>query len=96
MVGCAMRSSSAVVSQSSINLLSLDETEMAGLVAGFGWPAYRTAQILRWLYQRRARSISSMTDLSHADRAKLGGRAVSHGLLIASYFAPRTTQESWS
>ena len=43
---------------------------MAGLVAGFGWPAYRTAQILRWLYQRRARSISSMTDLSHADRAK--------------------------
>ena len=72
MVGCAMQ---AVDSQSSINLLSLDETEMAGLVAGFGWPAYRTAQILRWLYQRRARSISNMTDLSHADRTKLSGRA---------------------
>jgi len=88
MVGCAMQSSSAVVSQSSINLLSLDETEMAGLVAGFGWPAYRTAQILRWLYQRRARSISNMTDLSHADRAKLSGRAsiarTSHCLVFRS------------
>jgi 23S rRNA (adenine2503-C2)-methyltransferase len=75
MLGCTMPSSSAPVSQSSINLLSLDETEMADLVAGFGWPAYRTAQILRWLYQRRARSISNMTDLSHLDRAKLSGRA---------------------
>ena len=73
MVGCAMQNSGAAVSQSSINLLSLDETGMADLVAGFGWPTYRTAQILRWLYQRRARSISNMTDLSHLDRAKLSG-----------------------
>jgi hypothetical protein len=34
MVGCAMQGSSAAISQSSINLLSLDEAEMAGLVAG--------------------------------------------------------------
>jgi 23S rRNA (adenine2503-C2)-methyltransferase len=66
---------SAVISPSSINLLSLDETGMAGLVAAFGWPRYRTGQILRWLYQRRARSINDMTDLSQADRAKLSSRA---------------------
>src|SRR4029078_8334489 len=75
MVGCAMQNSGEAVSQPGINLLSLDEREMADLVAGFGWPAYRTAQILRWLYQRPARSISNMTDLRHLDRAKLSGRA---------------------
>lgn len=53
------------------HLLSLNESEMAGLVAGFGWPPYRTRQILRWLYQRRARAIAEMTDLSHADRGTL-------------------------
>ena len=70
-----MQGVNAVVSPSTINLLSLDETEMAGLVGAFGWPTYRTGQILRWLYQRRARSINDMTDLSQADRAKLRGRA---------------------
>jgi 23S rRNA (adenine2503-C2)-methyltransferase len=63
------------------NLLSLDEPDMARLVRQLGWPSYRTGQILRWLYQRRARTISQMTDLSHSDRAKLAstssiGRAV--------------------
>jgi 23S rRNA (adenine2503-C2)-methyltransferase len=70
-----MQGSTAFTAASSINLLSLAETEMAGLVADFGWPGYRTGQILRWLYQRRARSISDMTDLSQADRTKLSGRA---------------------
>jgi 23S rRNA (adenine2503-C2)-methyltransferase len=55
-------------------LLSLSESDMAGLVAGLGWPAYRTGQILRWLYQRRARTIPEMTDLSQADRATLSAR----------------------
>ncbi len=53
------------------NLLSLTETQMATLVRGFGWPGYRTGQILRWLYQHRARSIAQMTDLSQNDREKL-------------------------
>jgi 23S rRNA (adenine2503-C2)-methyltransferase len=56
------------------HLLSLNEPELAGLVAAFGWPAYRTGQILRWLYQRRARTIAEMTDLSQADRATLSAR----------------------
>ena len=53
------------------NLLSLTETQMTTLVRGFGWPGYRTGQILRWLYQRRARTITQMTDLSQSDREKL-------------------------
>ena len=53
------------------NLLSLDEQDMARLINQFDWPAYRAGQILRWLYQRRARTIDQMTDLSKADRAKL-------------------------
>lgn len=70
MVGCAMNE----VSRPTHHLLSLNESEMAELVAGFGWPAYRSGQILRWLYQRRARAIAEMTDLSQADRATLSAR----------------------
>jgi 23S rRNA (adenine2503-C2)-methyltransferase len=44
---------------------------MARLVAALGWPGYRSGQILRWLYQRRARTVDDMTDLSRTDRAKL-------------------------
>jgi 23S rRNA (adenine2503-C2)-methyltransferase len=53
------------------NLLSLAEPQMTTLVRGFGWPSYRTGQILRWLYQRRAHTIAQMTDLSQKDREKL-------------------------
>ena len=75
MVGCAMQGSNTAVTSSRINLLSLTETEMAELVTAFGWPAYRTGQILRWIYQRRARTIDEMTDLSQADRTKLSAQA---------------------
>ncbi|MFO0706823.1 MAG: 23S rRNA (adenine(2503)-C(2))-methyltransferase RlmN [Nitrospira sp.] len=53
------------------NLLSLSEAQIATLVRDLGWPSYRSGQILRWLYQRRARTIGYMTDLSQKDRAKL-------------------------
>lgn len=69
------RSEHATSSAPSRNLLSLNEQDMARLVKQLGWPAYRTGQILRWLYQRRARSISHMTDLSKADRATLASEA---------------------
>ena len=53
------------------NLLGLTEPHMVKLVQAQGWPAYRTGQILRWLYQRRARTIAQMTDLSAHDRLTL-------------------------
>ncbi|MGE5711551.1 MAG: 23S rRNA (adenine(2503)-C(2))-methyltransferase RlmN [Nitrospira sp.] len=66
--------------------MTLDEPGMARLVRQFGWPAYRTGQILRWLYQRRARTINQMTDLSQADRAKLASEATIGGATECTIF----------
>lgn len=52
-------------------LLGLTEPQMADLVRAQGWLPYRAGQILRWLYQRRARTIAEMTDLPVADRRRL-------------------------
>ncbi len=58
------------------NLLALDVETMASLVARWGWPVYRTRQMLRWIYQRRVREIPRMTNLSRHDREMMQGRAV--------------------
>jgi 23S rRNA (adenine2503-C2)-methyltransferase len=47
---------------------------MGRLVQQFGWPPYRTGQILRWLYQRRAKDINQMTDLAQAERTALASQ----------------------
>jgi 23S rRNA (adenine2503-C2)-methyltransferase len=57
------------------NLLALDEEGMGLLVQQYGWPRYRAGQILRWLYQRRAKNINQMTDLGQAERAALASQA---------------------
>ncbi len=57
------------------NLLALDEEGMSRLVHRFGWPHYRTYQILRWLYQRRARDINQMTDIGQSERTALASHA---------------------
>jgi 23S rRNA (adenine2503-C2)-methyltransferase len=57
------------------NLLALDEEEMGRLVRQFGWPRYRTGQIMRWLYQRRAKDINQMTDLGQTERTALASQA---------------------
>ena len=62
--------------RSKTNLLGLTEPQMAALVRELGWPGYRTGQILRWLYQRRARAFAQMTDLSQKDRERLAELAV--------------------
>lgn len=54
-----------------INLLALTEPEMVAFIRAQGWPGYRATQLLRWLYQRRVRTIADMTDLSLRDRASL-------------------------
>jgi 23S rRNA (adenine2503-C2)-methyltransferase len=57
------------------NLLALDEEGIGQLVQQFGWPRYRTGQIMRWLYQRRAKAINQMTDLGQAERTALASLA---------------------
>ena len=59
--------------ESRTNLLALTESGMAAFVASLGWPAYRASQILRWLYQERARTFAEMSNLSQKDREYLTG-----------------------
>jgi 23S rRNA (adenine2503-C2)-methyltransferase len=61
---------------------------MRQFVRTLEWPDYRAGQILRWLYQRRARTIAEMTDLSARDRLRLAelatiSRAVSRTVLAS-------------
>ena len=51
-----------------VNLLALNFQDIANLIDKLGWPLYRTQQVLRWLYQHRAREIDSMSNLSKKDR----------------------------
>lgn len=53
------------------NLLALTEGGMAAFVAPLGWPAFRTQQILRWLYRERVHDFAEMTNLSQKERAHL-------------------------
>jgi 23S rRNA (adenine2503-C2)-methyltransferase len=50
---------------------SLLATEIEQAFAGLGQPAYRARQVLRWLYEKRARSFDEMTDLPAPLRAQL-------------------------
>ncbi|MBH0202158.1 MAG: 23S rRNA (adenine(2503)-C(2))-methyltransferase RlmN [Nitrospira sp.] len=52
-------------------LLGLTEPQMVKFVRAQRWPDYRAQQLLRWLYQRRARALTDMTDLPLHDRKAL-------------------------
>src|SRR5439155_3162446 len=58
-----------------VDLLTLSFAEMGSFLADLGWPRYRTAQVLRWLYQRGVTDLDAMTDLSKRERAELAQRA---------------------
>ena len=57
--------------RSPLGIKALDRESVGRLVAGAGEPAYRAAQLLRWLYARDASSYDQMTDLPSALRAFL-------------------------
>jgi len=58
-----------------VDLLTLSFAEMGSFLAALEWPRYRTAQVLRWLYQRRVTEVDAMTDLSKRERVQLVQRA---------------------
>ncbi len=66
------------------DLMTLGADEMAALTRDLGWPRYRAHQLLRWLYQHRVTDLEAITDLSKADRARLGERAFIGVLIPAS------------
>jgi len=56
-------------------LLGLTEPQMMKFVRAQRWPDYRAQQILRWIHQRRLRTITDMTDLPMRDRVTLSQSA---------------------
>jgi 23S rRNA (adenine2503-C2)-methyltransferase len=56
------------------NLFGMDGAVIGAVVADLGEPAYRARQIYGWLYQRRVRTISAMSDLPRALRSALEER----------------------
>ena len=52
-------------------LPDLAEAELVGWLAEVGEPGYRAAQILDWVFRRRARAADEMTDLPIALRRRL-------------------------
>lgn len=52
-------------------LLAFTESQMVKFVRAQSWPDYRVTQIMRWLYQRRVRTITEMTDLPLQARSML-------------------------
>ena len=53
------------------DLKDLSLNELEDLIATFGLKPYRAKQIFKWLFQKNAHSVDSMTDLSKDIRKKL-------------------------
>lgn len=57
-------------------LLGMDAGELKGLVTELRMPGFTAGQIARWLYTGHVKSIDDMTNLSKANRARLGETCV--------------------
>lgn len=76
------------------DIKSLTDQELAGCLQQWGQPAYRLAQILQWIYARRAASWDAMTNLPKALRESLGQNFTHHTLeLVRKQGANDTTQK---
>ncbi len=52
-------------------LLGMTPTELKSIVSALGMPAFTAKQIAQWLYEKHARSIDEMTNLSKQNRQRL-------------------------
>jgi 23S rRNA (adenine2503-C2)-methyltransferase len=66
-----------------IPIQRLSRAELARALSDLGQPAFRTSQIVRWLYGRGVRSFDDMTDLPAALREALASRYLVAGTSIA-------------
>jgi 23S rRNA (adenine2503-C2)-methyltransferase len=53
------------------NLFGLSREQLVAALTSLGEPAYRGAQVYRWLYRKRVRAIAEMTDLPKPVRDKI-------------------------
>ena len=69
-------------------IFELTPDELSDLVAGWGMPAYRAGQILRWVYDKGADSPEAMTNIAKADRQIIAERLrLTAGRIIGSQIA---------
>jgi 23S rRNA (adenine2503-C2)-methyltransferase len=66
------------------NLLELDASGLAALLAQLGEKAFRAKQVSRWIHQRLSGEIAAMTDLSKSLRERLAGVAEIRGPAVIS------------
>jgi 23S rRNA (adenine2503-C2)-methyltransferase len=66
------------------NLLDLDATGLAGFFADLGEKPFRAKQVSRWVHQRFAGDVASMTDLSRPLRERLATLAEIRGPTVIS------------
>lgn len=66
------------------DLKALSRDEMQAFVRSIGWPAYRSRQILQWIYQKGATEPSQMTNLSKSDRDNLSNRCFVSRLQVSN------------
>ncbi len=67
------------------HILELSPDLITNWLAEHGEPAYRAAQIRRWLFERRARSFDDMTDLPKELRNKLAADFVISAMTISQH-----------
>jgi len=67
-----------VTTKTEIKALTRDE--LAAQLAALGEPAYRTDQILQWVYEKQAATFAAMTNLSGALRQKLADHFTLHAV----------------
>jgi 23S rRNA (adenine2503-C2)-methyltransferase len=58
-----------------INLLNLDQQAMKAFFAGIGEKAFRSSQVMKWIYHEGVDNFDDMTNLSKSLRAKLNEMA---------------------
>jgi len=75
-------------SSQKVDLKNLSPSELGDLIRSFGKERYRSAQILRWLYQRGVHSIDEMTNLSKGFRQELSAAS------FISTFRPPHVEEA--
>ena len=53
------------------NLLELNQPDLVALLAEWGQPKFRAAQIMAWIYERHVTEFAAMTNLPQTLRARL-------------------------
>ncbi len=69
----------SAAAQPTVNLLDFDPAGLAAFVASAGEKPFRAKQLSRWLHQRFAGDVESMTDLAKSARKTLAERATIAG-----------------